>query len=56
MTKGGCCQVAGSMPPVTRDAVDRGFSHARASRELGYWPQVDYDEGLGRTLDWLQLG
>jgi nucleoside-diphosphate-sugar epimerase len=34
--------------------VDRGFSHARASQELGYRPQVNYDEGLRRTLDWLQ--
>jgi nucleoside-diphosphate-sugar epimerase len=46
-------------PFITRDkvatlAVDRGFSHARASRELGYQPQVDYDEGLSYTLDWLR--
>jgi len=46
-------------PFITRDkvatlAVDRGFSHARASRELGYQPQVDYDEGLRRTLAWIQ--
>ncbi|HEY74300.1 MAG TPA: NAD-dependent epimerase/dehydratase family protein [Thermoflexia bacterium] len=46
-------------PFITRDkvatlTVDRGFSHARASRELGYQPQVSYDEGLRRTLDWLQ--
>lgn len=46
-------------PFITRDkvatlTVDRGFSHARASRELGYQPQVGYDEGLRRTLDWLR--
>ncbi len=49
----------GKEPFITRDkvatlTVDRGFSHARASRELGYRPRVDYDEGLRRTLDWLQ--
>jgi len=49
----------GKEPFITRDkvatlTVDRGFSHARASQELGYWPRVDYDEGLRRTLDWLQ--
>lgn len=48
----------GKEPSITRDkvatlTVDRGFSHARATRELGYRPQVDYDEGLRRTLDWL---
>jgi nucleoside-diphosphate-sugar epimerase len=52
--------VAKHQPLITRDkiatlAVDRGFSHARASRELGYQPQVDYDEGLRRTLDWLKV-
>jgi nucleoside-diphosphate-sugar epimerase len=46
-------------PPVTRDVVatltvDRGFSHTRANRELGYQPQVGIEEGLKRTLDWLQ--
>lgn len=44
----------GMEPFITRDkvatlTVDRGFSHARASQELGYRPQVDYDEGLRRT-------
>jgi nucleoside-diphosphate-sugar epimerase len=48
----------GKEPFITRDkvatlTVDRGFSHARASRELGYQPRVNYDEGLRRTLDWL---
>ena len=46
-------------PPVTRDAVatltvDRGFSHARATAELGYVPQVGLEEGMRRTVDWLQ--
>jgi nucleoside-diphosphate-sugar epimerase len=49
----------GKEPFITRDKVatltmDWGFSHARASQELGYRPQVNYDEGLRRTLDWLQ--
>jgi dihydroflavonol-4-reductase len=46
-------------PFITRDkvatlTVDRGFSHARASGELGYRPQVDTDAGLQRTAVWLQ--
>jgi len=49
----------GKEPFITRDkvatlTVDRGFSHVRASRELGYHPQVDYDEGLRCTVDWFQ--
>lgn len=47
------------VPFITRDkvatlTVDRGFSHARAGLELGYQPQVDYSEGLQRTLDWIR--
>jgi len=47
----------GKEPFITRDkvatlTVDRGFRHARASQELGYRPQVDYDEGLRRTVAW----
>jgi nucleoside-diphosphate-sugar epimerase len=46
-------------PPITRDAVatltvDRGFSHIRASRELGYQPRVHCPEGLRRTWAWLR--
>lgn len=45
-------------PFITRDkvatlTVDRGFSHKRASLELGYQPQIDYGEGIQRTLDWI---
>lgn len=45
-------------PFITRDkvatlTVDRGFSHKRASLELGYQPQIGYSEGLRRTLDWI---
>lgn len=48
---------AGRQPPITRDAVatmtvDRGFSHARAHRELGYQPKVSYREGLAETAVW----
>jgi nucleoside-diphosphate-sugar epimerase len=48
----------GRQPLVTRDkvatlTVDRGFSHVRASQELGYDPLVSYDEGLRYTLTWL---
>ena len=45
-------------PPLTRDAVatlavDRGFSHRRASAVLGYEPRVDYGEGLRVTWEWI---
>jgi len=46
-------------PPVTKDAVatltvDRGFSHARARKELGYQPRVSLEQGLQRTQEWLR--
>lgn len=49
----------GRRPPITRDAiatltVDRGFSHARAAAELGYTPGIELEEGLRRTVGWLQ--
>src|SRR5262249_276986 len=31
----------------------RSFSSAKAMRLLGYTPQVDYPEGLARTLAWM---
>jgi nucleoside-diphosphate-sugar epimerase len=45
-------------PFITRDkvatlTVDRGFNHKQASLELGYQPQIDYSEGIQRTLDWI---
>lgn len=48
----------GRRPPLTRDAVatltvDRGFSHERAARELGYRPKIDLGEGLRQTVEWL---
>ncbi len=38
----------------TVDAVtcDRAFSSAKAARELGYIPSVDFREGLKESLDW----
>jgi nucleoside-diphosphate-sugar epimerase len=49
----------GETPFLTRDKVDtlavnRGFSSAKAQRELGYHPIVGYDEGLRHTIDWCQ--
>ena len=49
----------GETPFLTRDKVDtltmnRGFSSAKAQRELDYLPTVGYDEGLRRTIDWCQ--
>lgn len=53
------CGILGSKPPVTLDAiatltVDRGFSHARASSELGYHPEVELLEGFRQTATWLR--
>lgn len=47
----------GDVPFITRDKVDtltinRSFSTQRAEAELGYQPQIGYDEGLQRTVDW----
>jgi dihydroflavonol-4-reductase len=44
-------------PPLYRRRVDfyrksRAFSTARASRELGYNPQIDLSTGIRRTADW----
>lgn len=49
----------GGTPFLTRDKVDtltvnRGFTSAKAQRELGYLPTVGYDEGLRCTIDWCQ--
>lgn len=51
--------VLGETPFLTRDKVDtlavnRGFSSAKAQRELGYLPTVGYDEGLRYTIDWFR--
>ncbi len=45
-------------PPITRDKIDtlcihRGFSSAKAANLLGYFPRVDYEEGLAHTLAWM---
>lgn len=49
----------GEVPFLTRDKVDtlavnRGFSSAKAARELGYAPQVGYGKGLKATINWLK--
>jgi len=33
---------------------DRGFTAARAAREIGFAPQVSLEEGLARTAAWYQ--
>jgi nucleoside-diphosphate-sugar epimerase len=33
--------------------IDRSYSIEKARKLLGYQPQVDYDEGIQRTVDWL---
>jgi dihydroflavonol-4-reductase len=45
-------------PPITRDKIDtlcihRGFSSAKAANLLGYFPRVDYDQGLAHTFAWM---
>ena len=48
-----------SRPLLTRMVVevfgtDQGFSIGKARRELGYEPQVDFDEGMRRVEAWLR--
>jgi nucleoside-diphosphate-sugar epimerase len=48
-----------SRPLLTRMVVElfsthQGFPIDKARRELGYEPQVDFDEGLRRVQDWLR--
>jgi nucleoside-diphosphate-sugar epimerase len=51
-----------SRPLLTRMMVElfgtnQGFSIDKARRELGYEPRVGFDEGMGRTENWLrQIG
>jgi dihydroflavonol-4-reductase len=47
----------GKVPPVSRKNIestlaDRIFSVAKAERELGFYPQVDPEEGLKETVAW----
>ncbi len=51
------CRPLGIEPPLHKRRldfflVDRGFSSAKAAREIGYVPQVPLEEGLGRTANW----
>jgi nucleoside-diphosphate-sugar epimerase len=58
---GGLCEAIcvplGIDPPLHRRRVDfwtksRAFSIEKARRLLGYAPQVDVEQGVGRTADW----
>lgn len=45
-------------PFITMDKIDimtrdRSFDISRAKKELEYAPEIDYSEGLKRTVDWL---
>jgi nucleoside-diphosphate-sugar epimerase len=31
---------------------DRGFTYAKAQREIGYQPRVSLEEGFARTAAW----
>jgi nucleoside-diphosphate-sugar epimerase len=46
-------------PPITREALNLVASHhrvpiARARRDLGYAPAVDFDEGMRRVAEYLE--
>jgi nucleoside-diphosphate-sugar epimerase len=47
-----------SEPQVTRGKINtvcvhRGYSSRKAQKELGYSPQFEIDEGIDRTLSWM---
>ncbi|MFZ5915368.1 MAG: NAD-dependent epimerase/dehydratase family protein [Chloroflexota bacterium] len=47
----------GEEPFLTRDKIDtltvnRGFDGTRAATDLGYYPTIDYAEGLAQTVAW----
>ena len=51
------CRPLGIEPPLHMRRLDffvndRGFTSARAIREIGYSPRVDLEEGLARTAAW----
>lgn len=51
------CKPFGLAPPLYRRRVDffranRAFSIAKAKRELGFQPKVDFRTGLQRTAEW----
>jgi nucleoside-diphosphate-sugar epimerase len=51
------CRPLGLEPPLHKRRldfflVDRGFTSAKAAREIGYVPQVALEEGLERTAAW----
>jgi nucleoside-diphosphate-sugar epimerase len=53
----GWAKVTGTAPVVTRRNIantvyDREFSIAKAQRELGYEPQVSFEEGVRETVEW----
>ena len=48
----------GKEPFITRDKIDimsrdRCFSINKAHSYLGFNPEIDYTEGISRTVDWL---
>jgi nucleoside-diphosphate-sugar epimerase len=51
------CRAMGIEPPIYRRRVDffvknRAFDITKAKTELGYLPQVDLADGIGRTAQW----
>jgi dihydroflavonol-4-reductase len=51
------CRPLGIEPPLHKRRldfflIDRGFSCAKATREIGYAPQIPLQEGLARTAAW----
>jgi len=50
-------KISGAEPVLTRSRVkffsqNRAFSFAKARAELGYSPQIDFREGVRRTIGW----
>merc|ERR1711990_36216 len=48
-------------PKLTRQLVfnmsmNHYFSHAKATKEIGYTPLVSLDSGIERTMDWIRRG
>jgi hypothetical protein len=48
-------------PKLTRQLVynmsmNHYFSHAKATKEIGYTPMINLDLGIERTMDWIRTG
>jgi nucleoside-diphosphate-sugar epimerase len=51
--------IAGAEPPAAADAIDflnrpHAYSNEKARRELGFVPNVSFEEGMSRVHAWLE--